>query len=341
MSNITRRTFLKAAAVAAPAAAIMGFPFIAKAAQPEFHFKYGTNLQQEHPFSIWTQKTADAIKERTQGRVVIDVFPNNQLGGDTDMLAQVRRGGIDMFNPSSLVIATLVPVAAINAVGFAFADYDQVWETMDGPLGELVRKGFERVGLHAMDNMWDNGFRQMTSNTGPINSVADMKGLKIRVPVSPIIVDMFKGMGAAPVGMQYSEVYSSLQTKVIDAQENPLVVLKTGKLYEVQKYCSLTNHIWDGYWCIMNKKSWESLPPDLQEIVSTAFKEGAQNQRAEINRLNTVLVDDLKNTGLAFNNTVPESFRQKLKESGYYATWHKKFGDEAWALLENAVGKLS
>ena len=343
MPNISRRTVLQSLAAAPAVAAVGAFPSIVRAAAPtpEFTFKYGNNLPMTHPLNIRSQEVADRIKEESKGRLVINIFPNNQLGGDTDMMAQVRRGGIDLFTPSALVMATLVPVAAINAVGFAFADYDQVWKAMDGKLGAYVRAAVEKVGLYAMDNMWDNGFRQVTSNVRPVNSPKDLDGIKIRVPVSPLIVDMFKALGAAPVGMQYSEVYSSLQTKVIDAQENPLVIIQTGKIFEVQKYCSLTNHIWDGYWFIVNGKSWKNLPQDLKDIMTAAFKEGAKNQRSDISKMNETVMTELKEKGLIFNDTTPDSFRAQLKESGFYGVWHKKFGDEAWGLLEEAVGKLS
>src|SRR5690606_20742494 len=156
-------------------------------------------------------------------------------------------GGIQFFTPSSLVIATLVPVAAINALGFAFSDYAQVWKAMDGDLGAHVRASIRRIRLYAFDKMWDNGFRQMTSSKGPIQQASDLEDLKIRVPVSPLSISMFKGLGAAPTSLQFSEVYSSLQTKIVDAQENPLPIIQVAKLYEVQKYCSQTNHIWDGF----------------------------------------------------------------------------------------------
>src|SRR5207342_3421332 len=107
-----------------------------------------------HPLNIRAQEAADRIFAESKGRVEIKIFPNNQLGGDTDMLAQVRSGGIDFFTPSALVVATLVPVAAINAVGFAFADYAQVWAAMDGKLGGHVRAAIEKVGLYALDRMW-------------------------------------------------------------------------------------------------------------------------------------------------------------------------------------------
>ncbi len=123
----------------------------------------------------------------------IRIFPNNQLGGDTDMLAQVRSGGIEMFTPSALVVSTLAPSVAINAVGFAFNDYNQVWAAMDGKLGAYVRAAMQKAGLESFEKMWDNGFRQTTTSNGPITSAQTMRGLKIRVPVSPLSIDMFRG----------------------------------------------------------------------------------------------------------------------------------------------------
>jgi tripartite ATP-independent transporter DctP family solute receptor len=250
MLDPSKRATLRTLAAATAAPLLAGVPRFAHAA--EFSFKYGHNLPVTHPLHIRAQEAADRIAKESNGRVEIKIFPNNQLGGDTDMLAQVRSGGIDLFTPSALVVATLVPLAAINAVGFAFADYAQVWKAMDGGLGAHVRAALAKVRLHAFEKMWDNGFRQTTSSNKPIDAAKDFDGLKIRVPVSPLSIAMFKALGASPTSLQFSEVYTSLQTKVVDAQENPLPIIQVAKLYEVQKYCSLTNHIWDGFWMIMN-----------------------------------------------------------------------------------------
>jgi tripartite ATP-independent transporter DctP family solute receptor len=257
------------------------------------------------------------------------------------MLSQVRNGGITFFTPSALVIATLVPVAAINAVGFAFADYDQVWKAMDGALGAHVRAAIAKVNLFAFEKMWDNGFRQMTTSGKPIETAKDMAGLKIRVPVSPLSIAMFKALEAAPASLQFSEVYSSLQTKIVDAQENPLPIIQVAKLYEVQKNCAVSNHIWDGFWFIANGRAWNALPADVKTIVSDAINEAGVRQRADIKGLNETVQADLQSKGLAFNKTNPDSFRAKLREAGFYKDWQARFGDEAWGLLEGAVGKLA
>ena len=340
MTNLSRRATLRALAALPAAGVALGIPGIAHAA-PEFSLKYGNNLPVTHPLNVRAQEAADQILKETNGRVEIKIFPNNQLGGDTDMLSQVRSGGIDFFTPSALVVATLVPVAAINAVGFAFSDYSQVWKAMDGGLGAHVRDALSKMRLYAFDKMWDNGFRQVTTSNKPIQTAADMSGLKIRVPVSPLSIAMFKALGAAPASLQFSEVYSALQTRIVDAQENPLPIIQVAKLYEVQKYCSLTNHIWDGFWFIANGASWGRLPPDLQKIVATNINGAGVKQREDIKKLNETVQADLASKGLAFNSPKSDTFRAALRESGFYADWKKRFGDEAWGLLEQAVGKLA
>ena len=342
MTDLAKRAALRtlAAMPFAVAGIGLGLPRVAHAA-PEFSLKYGHNLPVTHPLHVRAQEAANRIKEESKGRVEINIFPNNQLGGDTDMLSQVRSGGIDFFTPSALVVATLVPVAAINAVGFAFSDYKQVWAAMDGGVGAHVRGALEKLKLHAFEKMWDNGFRQTTTSSKPIETAKDMNGLKIRVPVSPLSIAMFKSLSASPASLQFSEVYSALQTKIVDAQENPLPIIQVAKLYEVQKYCSLTNHIWDGFWFIMNGAAWERLPNDLKTIVANAINDAGVKQRDDIAKFNATVQQDLKSKGLAFNSPAPDSFRAKLREAGFYDEWKKRFGTEAWAQLEQASGKLA
>lgn len=338
MTHLSRRAALQAVA-AITAAGLVGAPRIARAA--EFQLKYGNNLPATHPLNVRAQQAADRIAKETGGRVEIAIFPNNQLGGDTDMLSQVRSGSIHFFTPSALVIATLVPVAAINAVGFAFSDYDQVWKAMDGKLGAHVRAAIAKVNLHTFETIWDNGFRQMTTGSKPIETARDMEGLKIRVPVSPLSIAMFKALGSAPTSLQFSEVYSSLQTRIVDAQENPLPIIDVAKLYEVQKFCALSNHIWDGFWFVGHGRTWAALPDDIKTIVSRAINDAGMKQRDDIRTFNETVQKELQAKGLAFNRPAPDSFRARLRDAGFYKEWKGRFGEEAWSLLEDAVGKLA
>ena len=257
------------------------------------------------------------------------------------MLSQLRSGGIEFFTLSGLILATLVPAASINGVGFAFPDYPTVWKAMDGDLGAYVRGEINKAGLEVMEKIWDNGFRQTTSSTRPINGPDDFKGFKIRVPVSPLWTSMFKAFGASPVSINFSEVYSALQTKIVEGQENPLALISTAKLYEVQKYCSLTNHMWDGFWFLMNRRAWQSLPEDVRTIVAKNVNAAAVKERADTEKLNATVKDELAGKGLIFNQPELAPFRDKLRSAGFYAEWKGKYGDKAWDVLEKAVGKLS
>jgi tripartite ATP-independent transporter DctP family solute receptor len=337
MVGLTRRTLLTST-VAGAAAATFGTQHGEAA---EFSYKYANNLPVSHPMNVRAQEAAERIKAETGGRVELQIFPNNQLGGDTDMLSQVRSGGIEFFTLSGLILSTLVPTASINGVGFAFPDYAAVWKAMDGELGTYVRGQIAKANLIVMEKIWDNGFRQTTTSTKPIVTPADFKGLKIRVPVSPLWTSMFKAFEASPASINFNEVYSSLQTKVVEAQENPLAIISTAKLYEVQKYCSLTNHMWDGFWFLANRAAWERLPEDIRIIVAKHINAAGLAERADVAKLNASLQADLASKGLVFNQPEAAPFREALRKAGFYSEWKSKFGEEAWAILENAVGKLS
>ncbi len=342
--TLTRRTLIKASAATALTGAIapaLFAPTVARAQNAEFAYKYANNLPVTHPMNVRAQEMAAKIKAETKGRVEISIFPSSQLGGDTDMLSQLRSGAIEFFTLSPLILSTLVPNASISGIGFAFPDYASVWKAMDGDLGTYVRGQIAKAGIVAMDKIWDNGFRQITTSTKPIETAADLKGLKIRVPVSPLWTSMFKAFDSAPASLNFAEVYTALQTRAVDAQENPLAIIATAKLYEVQKYCSLTNHMWDGFWFLANRRAFEKLPEDLRTILAKNINEAGLKQRDDVFALNNSLRKELAEKGLAFNEPKVDSFRDQLRKAGFYAEWKGKYGDEAWATLEKYTGQLS
>jgi TRAP-type transport system periplasmic protein len=339
MSDLSRRALILAGAAGAalPLVSIRTHP--ARAA--DYTLKLANNSPVTHPQTVRQQEAADRIRKATNGAVDIQVFPNNQLGSDTDMLSQLRSGAIDFFTLSGLILSTLVPPASINGVGFAFKDYDTVWKAMDGPLGAYVRGEIGKRGLTPMDKIWDNGFRQITSSTHAVKTPADLKGFKIRVPVSPLWTSMFTALGASPISINFAEVYSALQTKIAEGQENPLSLIQIAKLYEVQKYVSMTSHMWDGFWMLANQRGFASLPPDVQTIIAKELNASALQERDDIAKLNGSVADDLKSKGLIFEEVDKPAFRDALKQAGFYADWKKKYGDEAWGILESQVGTLS
>jgi TRAP-type transport system periplasmic protein len=337
---LSRRRLLTVGSTAF-AGAVVGAPFIVRAQQAEFTYKYANNLPDSHPMNARAREMAAAIKAETNGRFDLQIFPSSQLGSDTDTLSQVRSGGVEFFTLSGLILSTLVPAASINGIGFAFPDYATVWKAMDGELGAYVRQQIAKANLVAMDKIWDNGFRQTTSSTKPINAPDDLKGFKIRVPVSPLWTSMYKAFESAPTSINFNEVYTALQTKVVDGQENPLAIISTAKLNEVQKYCSLTNHMWDGFWFLANRRAWERLPEDVRAIVAKHVNTAGVKEREDVAKLNGNLQQELAAKGMVFNQPDPGPFRDKLRKAGFYSEWKGKYGDEAWALLERAVGTLA
>ena len=339
MRTLSRRRFMQSTSAAASGVAAFGI-LTRPGYAAEFTFKYANNLVVTHPVNVRLKEAVDKIREQSSGRMEVQIFPNSQLGGDTDVLSQLRTGAIQMFNLSGLILAIYVPLASINGVGFAFKDYGQVWPAMDGALGALIRDAIGKAGLTAFDKMWDNGYRQITSSTHPINGPDDLKGFKIRVPVSPLWTSMFKALGAAPTGINFNEVYSALQTKVVEGQENPLALIELAKLYEVQKYVSLTNHMWDGFWTLANTQAWTGLPKDLQEIMARNVNAAAIAEREDIRKLSESVQAELTRKGMVFNATDAEKFRVALRAAGFYKEWKDKYGAQAWAVLEKQVGTL-
>ncbi|MFC5387359.1 TRAP transporter substrate-binding protein [Aquamicrobium segne] len=337
LKKMNRRLFIGAGigALAAPAL-ISG-----KAQAAEFRYKFANNFPLGHPMNNRMEEARDRILEETDGRFQLQIFPNNQLGSDTDTLNQVRSGAVEFFTLSGIILSSLVPVASINGMGFAFKDTGQVWSAMDGELGAYVRDKIKASRLHVMDKIFNNGFRQITTSTGPIEGPESLRSLKIRVPVSPLWTSMFQALGCAPASINWNEVYTALQSGIVDAQENPLSTVDVGKLFEVQKYCSLTNHMWDGFWMLANQRSWERLPDDIKEIVSRNIEQSTLEQREDIDRLNETLRASLEEHGLEFNEPDPAPIREQLRQANFYSEWRNNYGEEAWSLLEKVTGPLA
>ena len=334
-AGFTRRQTLAAAA------ALPLFSIVSRRAHAaEFTYKFATGQDPTHPVNKRAQEAIDRIRDATGGRLEIKLFPANQLGSDTDLLSQIRNGGVEFFNQASTVLSTLVPAAGIINTGFAFHDYAEVWKAMDGPLGVYVRAQIEKVGLLTMSKAWDNGFRNVTTSTKPVKTPDDLKGMKLRVPAAPMLSSLFTALGASPTPINFNEVYSALQTKLVEGQENPLAIISSARLYEVQKYCSLTNHVWDAYWILGNRKAIERLPKDVQEIVRREIDKAATAERADIAALSVSLRTDLATKGVQMIEPDKKAFKDALAKGTFYKDLRAKFGDEAWKLLQDSVGTL-
>jgi tripartite ATP-independent transporter DctP family solute receptor len=333
-AGLSRRAILGAALA-------MPFVRIGPARAAEFNYKLATGQSLSQPINARLEQACGRIREATGGRLEIRFFPASQLGSDTDLLSQVRGGGTEFLNIAGSVLSTVAAAAAITNVGFAFSSYDEVWPGMDGSLGAYVRAQIEKTGFIVVSKPADNGFRQITSAAKPIKTPDDLKGYRIRVPVSPIFTSLFKALGANPTSINFNELYTALQTHLVDGQENGLVAIDSGKLYEVQKYVSETNHIWDTFWLIANRRAFTALPENIREVVRAELDRASMEQRADSARLEASLKGELGKKGLVFENADRAAFRATLAKAGFYKEWRDKFGAETWGALEAVVGPLS
>ena len=327
----------RAVFVAGSLAAVAALAAPARAAH--WSYKYAHNLPVGHPLHIRTVQMWDEVRTRTGGRLDVTVFPNNQLGADPSALAQLRSGAIQFFTASGGLLGATVPVASIENVGFAFKDSAEAFRAMDGALGAFVRDEIAAKGLIALDRIWDNGMREITTSTKPIRSVDDLAGFKIRTPPGALWIDLFKTLGASPTPIAGAELYLALQTHIVDGQENALAGIEATRLFEVQKYLSFTNHMWAGYWMLANGDAWKSLPADVQSVVAQANARYALMQRRDLALLNVSLADKLHRRGMELIAVDARPFRDKL--GPFYAKWKAEFGDRAWSLLERYSGTLA
>ena len=334
--KLSRRRVMAGAAGAA-AASILHWP--ASAAQ--YSWKYGSVLPITHPMNARIAEAAPKIKEATGGRFEYTVYASSALGGDTAMVAQAISGALQMYSLSGDILAPRNASAGILGVGFAFPGYGPNWAAMDGELGAWYRAMVEKLGLFALEKAFDHGFRNITTRNKPINTPDDLRGMKIRLPVAPTLISLFKSLGASPTALNFGEVYSALQTGVVDGQENPLQLIDEAKFYEVQKYVSLTSHVWTGLHCSFNLAAWKKLPADVQDSIGQHLSEAATLQRADWIRNDETVTKTLQAHGMVFNTPDIGPFRSLASKNGFYTDMKKRMGDEAWALLQKYSGPLA
>jgi len=332
--SLTRHGFVLGSAAFASIATIVP----ARAA--DFNIKFGSDLPQEHPVNVRTVEALARINKATNGRLQGKVFPASVLGSDASMISQLRSGAVEMLAMPGAFL-TFSPLASIENLAFAFKDRDTVFKAMDGDLGKVIRDDIAaKGGVVCLERIWENGFRNITTSTKPIHVVGDLAGLKIRVSPGKIRIDTFQSLGASPTPIALSELYTSLQTHVVDAQENPLILINQQKFFEVQKYVSLSEHIWSGYWSLVNQDVWNKMGPGIQAIVSKEFGTATLAARNDMTNLNSAVQDQLTRLGMKFNPVDKPSFKQKLTDAKYYDRWKTEFGAPAWTALEKYANKL-
>jgi tripartite ATP-independent transporter DctP family solute receptor len=240
--------------------------------------KLGHAVAPEHPYHLGAVRYSDLVAQRTKGKVKIDVYPSTQLGNERDMVEGLQLGTIDLVVTSTGPLGGFVPRMFVVDLPFLFRDRGHAYKVLDGPIGRELLDAFSAKGIKGLA-FWENGFRQMTNSVRPIEKPEDLRGIKIRTMENKVHLSAFRAFGASPTPMAWSEVYTALQQKTIDAQENPIAIIYFQKIYEVQKYLALTDHFYSPTPLLMSLKAFNNLPKNIQKIMLDTAMECATFER--------------------------------------------------------------
>jgi tripartite ATP-independent transporter DctP family solute receptor len=322
--------------------AVAGFASFGRATAAKGNLRQFHNQPPESPLHRRLTELWAAVASETGGAVRVRTFAENDhiAGGDPAALRLLVAGELDFLTLMGGLIAPLVPAAQVQGIPFAFSDNAQVYAAMDGDLGDYLRRELIAKGLYAIPRgCFENGFRHITSTAKPIHGAEDLRGLKMRTPNSPIFTDMFQSLGATPVAYNVNQLYDCLKSGAADAEENALAVVEAFKLYEIQKYVSLTSHMWSGFNQLANLKLWQQFPADTQRVIERNTAKFVALQRADNEKLNVDLKKKLTEQGMKVNEAETASFRSRL--GPFYGRWKEIVGKTTWEILESHVGKLA
>jgi TRAP-type transport system periplasmic protein len=300
-------------------------------------YRLGLNQPAGSPTARRAIEMAEAINRETGGEFHLEVFPESRLGPDPKMFADLRAGALEFFMAGA-TLGEVAPTSALPLLPFAFTHSKAVFAALDGRLGDRIRRELAENGLHAFRHCWQNGFHHLTTSVRPIRTADDLAGLKFRSPGGAIAADFFKSLGAEAGMVPFSGMYEALKARNFDGQSDPLGVVLSLKLYEVQTYLSLTAHWWSGFTLLANAAVWTALPRAIQEAVERNAEKFALLQREDIEQVNAAGAKELASRGMQVNTADTVSFRSKLGD--FYTSWRAKAGPEMWRLLESYAGEI-
>jgi tripartite ATP-independent transporter DctP family solute receptor len=297
----------------------------------EIKLTLGHGATVQHPLQDTSIKFATLIKERTNGRVLIDVFPNRQLGEERAMVEGLQLGTIGLTIVSTGPVGGFVPEVGVVDLPFLFKSNEHAYKVLDGDIGQSILAKFEPKGMVGLAFM-ENGWRSLTCNK-KITKPEDLKGLKIRTMENKVHMATFRAMGASPVPMAWGEVYTALQSGIIDGQENPVAIVYTNSLWEVQKYYPQTKHFYTPYVFLMSKAAWDKLSANEQKIFKQTALEMAAFQRSLMNQQLADQVKILKEKGMDVYDVDRSAFQAATRQ--VYAEFEAIFGK---SLIEKIIG---
>ncbi len=284
-----------------------------------------------HPQTLGLLVMKQYVEDKTGGNFVINVFPNSQLGAEEESLAQVQTGSLEMATASIGPVTTFQKKFFVLDIPFLFDSYNEAWMVMDSKVGQGLLASLEECGMKGLAYM-ENGYRHVTSSVKPITKVADFKGLKIRTMQAPMHMLNFQTLGANPTPVPFSELYLSMQQKIVDGQENPIANMWDLNMYEVQKYVSLTGHIYDGMPLVANLRWFSKLPAEYQEALAVGAVLGQNYSRFVNAQREAVILKELEKRGMQINTLDAAALAEINQPSQSVVTEHVK--NEAGAEYE-------
>jgi len=302
---------------------------VSSAAAQTYTMKIGIGHPPGQSFVVASEKFKGMVEKRSNGRLKVDIFHSSQLGGEREMQEMVALGTLEMS--VSGIVVVYEPLFALLEAPFLYRDREHIKKVMASPVvaelsQTLLNKGIRMVGFY------ENGFRNITNSKRPINSPADVKGLKIRTPENLAQLETFKALGAVATPMAYSELYNALAQGVVDGQENPLQNIWTGKMYEVQKHLAMTGHIYNSAYILAGNKFWTGLPADLRKIAEESLHEASYGQLDDVASLDKKLLEECKAKGMLVTFPDQEAFRKATAPA--YDAFYAKFGDRGRKIIE-------
>ena len=308
------------------AAAVLGFVLAAPAAAQEI--KIGYALAEDSHYGAGAKAFEESLKNSLGDQFTFRHFPSSGLGGEREVLEGLQLGTVEMTIASDGTLSNFVPEVGVLGIPFLLRDKDHARAVLDGEIGDEMLAKFENAGLHAL--AWgEQGFRHITSNRGPIETPADLEGLKIRTMENPVHIEAFRALGAAPTPMAWPEVIGALQQGAIDGQENPLSVIVSAKLNEVQKNLTLDGHVYSSTIILVSPSLWGNLDDEQKAAFEKAADDAVVAMRAYVDEVDASGVAQMQEAGMTVNELSAEqkaAFREALAEP--YKAYEAQFGKE-------------
>jgi tripartite ATP-independent transporter DctP family solute receptor len=323
----------------AVASAVLAAPGILRFAHAaEYRWRLGHVAPSNTPLHQRLIEAAESISQRSDGQMEFSVIGEGKAGIQSGLLAQVRNGGIEMTVATCSQLVPTINLCTIPLIGFAFSNYAKLWPAMDGELGRTIRSQFPvQAGMEVLDIVWDFGFRHITTSTHQLRIARDVAGLKIRTQMDSAEMEMFRALGVVPVAITLPYLRTALEHHQIDGQEGLLPIIEFARLNEVQSYCALTHHIWDGLWLCINPSAWRSLPERLRHIVANTIDSAGRHQREDSRRMEEQMRTSLTSRGMKFNEVDVASFRETLHRQGYYDSVKSRVGERVWQIVQSVT----